>query len=573
MKSRILQGRGKLYILAMIALVLIILWSFTGEKHSTATTMEATYEVWDEGWTQVLEEDTLVLVNEIPELDHAQILYFYSKDLEVRVYIEEELVYSFEMQDGFEFLKTPGIERNQIEIGTEESGEEIRIELTSQFSNRFATTVTGIYLLDHNEVKDIYLEQNRIYMVMAFILLGVCVMTLVSGFMWKRKEVKKYFLILGVFCLAVLCWVLAMSGMLDMVFHQPIVSYIISMLVVILGPALVYEFILITHNRPSTIVNYIGILTWVNFWLQIILQFGFGISFMEMLPLSYVIYFLGIIGVIYEVVIHIRLCKKVSEINIAFASVLLILIGLLVEIAVIYLFPERSDLLGIAGLTGILLYLMVNMVSFAREESKTDMEKQILKEHYEQLKNTTLIQQIKAHFFFNTLNTISALCKRDVKEADRAIRLFASYMRSYMYLIVEQKNIPFEKEMELVECSLKIEKLRFEDRIECHLDFEYCDFEIPPLSIQLLVENAIVHGLGRTVDNGCVTIETRKVGDRALVIVSDTGVGFDTSILETRESIGLQNMKKRIALMANGTLSIESKIGEGTKATIAIPLS
>ncbi len=572
MKSKVLQGRGKLYILASITLLMIILWSFTGEKHFTSSSVGTSHEVWDEGWTQVLEEDTLVLVNEVPELDHAQILYFYSKDLEVRVYIEEELIYSFEMQEGFEFLKTPGIERNQVEIGTEESGKEIRIELTSQFSNRFALTMSGIYLLDHQEVKDVYLEQNRIYMVMAFILLGVCVTTLLNGFMWKRKEIKKYFLILGTFCFAVLCWVLAMSGMLDLVFRQPIASYIISMLVVILGPALVYEFILITHNRPCRVVNYIGMLTWVNFWLQIILQFVFGVSFMDMLPLSYVIYLLGIIGVIYEVVTHIRTCKKANEINVAFVSVILILLGLVVEIGVIYLLPDRSDVLGVAGLTGILLYLIVNMVSITRDESKTDMEKLVLEEHYEQLKNTTLIQQIKAHFFFNTLNTISALCKKDVKEADRAIRLFASYMRSYMHLIVEQKNIPFAKEMELVECSLKIEKLRFEDEISCHLDFEYCDFEIPPLSIQLLVENAIVHGLGNAVDKGCVTIETRKVGDSVLVTVSDTGTGFDTSILNESESIGLHNLEKRIALMANGTLSIESKIGEGTKVTIEIPI-
>ncbi len=77
MKSKVLQGRGKLYILASITLLMIILWSFTGEKHFTSSSVGTSHEVWDEGWTQVLEEDTLVLVNEVPELDHAQILYFY----------------------------------------------------------------------------------------------------------------------------------------------------------------------------------------------------------------------------------------------------------------------------------------------------------------------------------------------------------------------------------------------------------------------------------------------------------------------------------------------------------------
>lgn len=185
--------------------------------------------------------------------------------------------------------------------------------------------------------------------------------------------------------------------------------------------------------------------------------------------------------------------------------------------------------------------------------------------------NHVLVHQIKAHFFFNTLNTISALCKQDAAKADDAIRTFAAYMRSYMYLINEEKNIPFEQELSLVKSSLEIEKLRFPGSFTYSLDLGYDDFEIPPLSLQPIVENALLHGLRKTGHHGELKISTEKVGESVRVVVSDNGLGFDTSILDQSDSIGLNNLKKRIKLMSHGSVQIESQLGQGTEVVIALP--
>ncbi|MFI3325749.1 MAG: histidine kinase [Clostridia bacterium] len=185
--------------------------------------------------------------------------------------------------------------------------------------------------------------------------------------------------------------------------------------------------------------------------------------------------------------------------------------------------------------------------------------------------NTKLVYQIKAHFFFNTLNTISALCKKDATQADKAILTFASFMRSYMYLINEGQNIPFEQELSLVKSSLAIEKMRFPDSFTYDFDLEYTDFILPPLCLQPLVENAVQHGLRKTGSHGKMLISTKKVGDMAQIRVIDNGVGFDPSILETTNSIGIRNLTKRVELMAHGTVSFESKQGEGTVVLIEVP--
>lgn len=186
--------------------------------------------------------------------------------------------------------------------------------------------------------------------------------------------------------------------------------------------------------------------------------------------------------------------------------------------------------------------------------------------------NTVLVHQIRAHFFFNTLNTISALCKQDAAKADQAIKTFAAYMRSYMYLITEEENIPFAQELSLIKSSLEIEHLRFPNSFSYHLDLNYLDFDLPPLSLQPIVENALMHGLRKTGHHGKLRISTEKHGDMVHIIVADNGKGFDTAILETNKSIGLKNLTKRVNLMAGGTISLESALNKGTKVTIVLPI-
>lgn len=589
MINKIKKNKSIKYICALLVLSGIILWAFTSEVVVQGLGNTANYKSWSEGWSQIIEGEeveltdirdfemvevgeTIVLENQLPDQLYNQVLYFYAKDLEVRIYIDDELIYSFEMQDDFEFLKTPGVSRNTIEIPSEFSGGTVRIELTSQFENRFMNTISGIYLVDSGQAQNIYLQQNRVYIIMVLILFMMTLVSYTEAWVWERKEIKKYFGTLGTLYLSILLWSVGMSGLLDYVWHRPIVSYMISVLCVLVMPIIAYELVDITYQNSSKLLRWFSVIIWSNFYLQIGLQFLFGISLMEMLWFSYILYAVGAFFVLCLLIDHLRTCKHKDEINWNFVSVFVILAGVLVEIGVLLLLPKRTDLIGVAGLLGTFMYLNINQFIIIRREAKTDSEKSILQEHYAQLQNTVLVQQINAHFIFNTLNTISALCKHDAKEADRAIRLFATYMRSYMHMVADKENIPFAEELKLVQSTLEIEKLRFSDRFHYSFDLSYSTFELPPLSIQILVENAIIHGLRRISGNGHISVTVYRADDRIQIIVEDNGSGFDLQTLEDKESVGLRNLEKRLEIMAKGTLVIESVVGEGTKATIELPI-
>ena len=137
----------------------------------------------------------------------------------------------------------------------------------------------------------------------------------------------------------------------------------------------------------------------------------------------------------------------------------------------------------------------------------------------------------------------------------------------------EENVIPFEKEFKHSEAYLAIEKKRFGDKINVNYDIGYIDFQIPPLSMQVLVENAVKHGIRKKEGGGTITIRTKLKDGSIYVIVKDDGVGFDAERIadDANIHVGIANVQNRLESMCGGRLEVDSKIGEGTTAVIILP--
>ena len=88
-----------------------------------------------------------------------------------------------------------------------------------------------------------------------------------------------------------------------------------------------------------------------------------------------------------------------------------------------------------------------------------------------------------------------------------------------------------------------------------------------------MVENAVRHGIRKKKNGGTIVIKSFAMEEEYLVTVEDDGVGFDASVPEKdgKVHVGLENVKKRLNLMCQGTLEVESNLGQGTKVTLHIP--
>lgn len=227
-----------------------------------------------------------------------------------------------------------------------------------------------------------------------------------------------------------------------------------------------------------------------------------------------------------------------------------------------------------------------NMTSQINDLISQVYEKQLLLKEAE-LKS--LQSQINPHFLFNTLETISwkaRMIRND--EIYGMVTSLGEFLRANISMSGQEK-ITVGEEMKYVEFYLYLQKIRFEDRLAVDIRIEddrIRNFYLPKLSIQPIVENAIVHGLENKMHGGRLDIEIDESSGIVSISVTDNGSGFNTEATDTdtRESepcveirhthVGLFNTDRRIKLMYGEQygISIQSSPSSGTRVTIKIPV-
>jgi two-component system, LytTR family, sensor histidine kinase LytS len=186
--------------------------------------------------------------------------------------------------------------------------------------------------------------------------------------------------------------------------------------------------------------------------------------------------------------------------------------------------------------------------------------------------------QMNPHFLFNVLNTIKSLIRTAPDEARQMITHLAKYLRKNMQN-VNQDLISIREELDHVEIYLNLVKARMGERlqIEWDVDEECLDFTVPSLTIQPLVENAIVHGLKNTISNGLLQLSVIKIENGVHVMVSDNGTGMEPSFVrknkEEHMGFALTNIQQRLSYHygEKACFQIETREGEGTVVSFVRP--
>lgn len=192
----------------------------------------------------------------------------------------------------------------------------------------------------------------------------------------------------------------------------------------------------------------------------------------------------------------------------------------------------------IGFLTAVIGYLLYTIVSFRKKEM--DLEKSVIESRLKALE-----YQINPHYLFNSLNVIAELIYIDKDKAEEAIIKLSRFLRD---IIEEDSLITICKELDIVKNFLFIQTIRFPDiKVNYNIDSSVLGYYIPKLTIQLLVENAIKHGIK---SKGNIWIDTQKDGNYILIKVADDGRFFK----DIKEGVGLKNLKTRISLLTDGDI-------------------
>jgi LytS/YehU family sensor histidine kinase len=176
-------------------------------------------------------------------------------------------------------------------------------------------------------------------------------------------------------------------------------------------------------------------------------------------------------------------------------------------------------------------------------------EKEVAEERTQKLaaeaRLRSLESRIHPHFLFNALNSISSLIAVNPARAEQMVGRLAALLRASLDANKRQL-IPLSEELAIVESYMDIEKARFGDKLRgsVRVPVELQDAQVPPMSVQSLVENAVKHGITPQSGGGEFLVTASLENGSLRVAVRDSGLGFDLATVCAGH--GLDNLVGRL---------------------------
>lgn len=220
--------------------------------------------------------------------------------------------------------------------------------------------------------------------------------------------------------------------------------------------------------------------------------------------------------------------------------------------------------------------LLSNQLEIARAEEALQLAKAS--------EINALQAQIRPHFLFNTLNTITSLVRIDPMKARKLLVSLSHFLRQNLTVTTDQE-VTIDQELKHVQAYLDIEQTRFHDRLHVgyHIDDDCLKETIPPLILQPIVENAMKHGLKDKKENANIIIQISNKNNATHISVTDNGKGIPNKemdrigqkVVPSKSGTGmaLYNINRRLTMKfgPSAKLVITSKIHEGTCVQFSIP--
>lgn len=226
--------------------------------------------------------------------------------------------------------------------------------------------------------------------------------------------------------------------------------------------------------------------------------------------------------------------------------------------------------------------LILEIQQKAQVESELQESKLLL----QQSQMRHLQSQINPHFLFNTLNTLSKKAYLDGAEETSDLLVSVASLLRYNLKRLDH-TVTLQEEAYVLIQYMDIQQARFSDRLQFHvaLDEAALVYQVPSLTLQPLIENAVIHGIEPKEDGGQIWFRILEVKERIHIEIEDNGKGMTESTLRElleggmtpqeghSTGIGFANVTKRLQLFygREDVMEIESGTGKGTKITLKLP--
>ena len=184
-----------------------------------------------------------------------------------------------------------------------------------------------------------------------------------------------------------------------------------------------------------------------------------------------------------------------------------------------------------------------------------------------------LRRQIEPHFLFNSLNAIAGLVRE--KNNDAAVSMIAG-LSDFLRRLLEdstRQQVPLGEEVEFAQKYLDIQKVRFVERLQFSVDVptDLLLAQVPALILQLMVENAVKHGISQRAQGGAIRIAAFRSNDRLTVTVYNDGPAVKWENM--RSGIGMANMRTRLRSLYGDAFNLDMHNHDpsGVEVSVSVP--
>jgi len=258
--------------------------------------------------------------------------------------------------------------------------------------------------------------------------------------------------------------------------------------------AFILQTIIITYNHFS---GYYHVPDFTNFIIRLVYSSIFTIA--AGLIIAYLNLF--IIFLLNKSLPWNKMTVKRVIFQVFFTILLAVIISVLVTSIVHWINTYRENFYQVL-ITNALIFSVVNIIFmitleasiFFKENKESKLKAQDLEKELSQVKFEVLKNQINPHFMFNSLNVLSGLVENDPEKAQQFIDEFSLIYR-YVLETIEKPVVSLNKELKFIRSYIFLQQIRYGENLEVNISVpaEYLQYLLPPLSLQIVLENAIKH--------------------------------------------------------------------------------
>ncbi len=246
--------------------------------------------------------------------------------------------------------------------------------------------------------------------------------------------------------------------------------------------------------------------------------------------------------------------------------------------SLVYGTPARMMMVTLAATACITLFFVSRERALAAEAAAAEQKARA--ESVERQALQTQLQllqaQIEPHMLFNTLANVQGMIAIDADGAQRMLDQLIQYLRATL-TSSRARSTTLGQEFALMDAYLGLMSVRMGARLAYTLDLPEAlrGAALPPMLLQPLVENAIIHGLEPKIDGGHVSVSARRAEGLLVVAVSDTGLGLDGAPAKPGTRLGIANTRERLSALfgAAASLTLEANHPAGARALLTLPVT